>query len=230
MNKLKHVFVALALAAFTFASDRVEAETQGPRQMIDRFHATLLAAARDSALGYSGRYGRLMAEVERTFHLPVMTQVSAGNFWNDAQALHRRALIAAFAHYGVSLLARNFSGDGIERFETTGEQIGPQNTVLVDARIVRKTGSDIHITYVLKPQADAWRAVDVVFGKGISKLAFRRSEFSHQLANGGLPALTAALDDKADELAKADSRVEQTANRKDRRFPPAALAGQPAEL
>jgi phospholipid transport system substrate-binding protein len=208
MTNLKHVFCALALAAFTFSGERAEAEIEGPRQTIDRFHTVLLATARDTTLGYLDRYKRLVAEVERTFHLPVMTQISAGSFWHDAQTLHRQALITAFTHYGVSLLARNFSGDGIERFETTGERPGPQNTTLVDARIVRKHGSAIDITYVLKPQVVSWRVVDVVLDQGISELALRRSEFSHQLTSGGLPALTATLNGKADELAEAATHTE----------------------
>ena len=203
MTNMKHVFLALALAAFAVSSDRAVAETDGPLQTMDRFHAVVLAAAKDTTLGHSGRYERLMTEVERTFHLPVMTQISAGNFWSDAPSLHRRALIAAFAHYGVSLLARNFSGTWIDRFETIGERPGPQNTTLVDARIVRKNGSGIDIIYVLKAQADTWRVVDIVLDRGISELALRRSEFSHQLAHGGLPALAATLNGKADELADA---------------------------
>lgn len=202
MTNLKRIVFAFALAASAFSSDRAVAETDGPRQLMDRFHAVLLATARDSTLDHSERYARLMAAVEWTFHLPVMTQVSAGSFWTDAPSLQRQALIAAFAHYGVSLLARNFSGDGIKQFETFAERPGPQNTTLVDARIVRKNGSDIDVTYVLKTHAASWRVVDVVLDKGISELALRRSEFSHRLANGGLPALTATLNRKADEFAE----------------------------
>ncbi|MCC7017663.1 MAG: ABC transporter substrate-binding protein [Rhodospirillales bacterium] len=144
-----------------------------------------------------------MTEGERTFHLPVMTQVSAGGFWNDAPSIHRRALIAAFAHYAVSLLARNFSGDGITRFETIGERPGPRNTALVDARIACKNGSDIEITHALKTRTGSWRVADVVLDEGTSELALRQSEFSHQLVNAGLPALTSTLNGKADEFADA---------------------------
>ncbi len=210
MTNFARIVFALALAASAYSGDRAAADTDGPRQTIDRFHAVLLAVTRDPALDYSGRYERLMAEVEQTFHLPVMTQVSAGSFWNDAPTFHRQALIAAFAHYGVSLLVRNFSGAAIARFETIGEQPGPQNTTLVDARIVTKTGAEIDIAYVLKARADSWRVVDVVLDRGISELALRRSEFSHRLADGGLPALTATLNGKADEFAVAmdDARIE----------------------
>jgi hopanoid biosynthesis associated membrane protein HpnM len=201
MTKLKRIFFALALAASAYSGDRTAAETDSPHQTIDRFHAVLLAAAKDSTLDYAGRYERLMREVERTFHLPVMTQIAAGGFWNDAPTLHRRALIAAFAHYGVSLLARNFSSTWIDRFETIGERPGPHNTTLVDARIVRKNGSGIDITYVLKTQVASWRVVDIILDRGISELTLRRSEFSHRLAHGGLPALADTLNDKADEFA-----------------------------
>ena len=209
-HRLKRVCFALslALAVFAMTGGRASAQSNGPRQVMDEFHDVLLDVMRDPAIGYSGRYARLTAAADRTFHLPVMTQVSAGNFWRDAPQIQRQALIAAFTHYGISLLARNFSGDGIKRFDTVAERPGPQNTTLVDARLVRKNGSDIDITYVLKPHAGSWRVVDVILDRGISELALRQSEFSHGLSNGGLPVLTATLNGKAEEFAQAASVVE----------------------
>ena len=209
-NDLKRACLALslALAVFAAAGGRAWAGPNGPRQVVDEFHGVLLGVMRDATLGYSGRYARLTAAVDRTFHLPVMTQVSAGDFWRDAPQLQRQALIAAFTNYGISLLARNFSGDGIKQFDTVAERPGPQNTTLVDARLVRKNGSDIDITYALKPHAGSWRVVDVVLDRGISELALRRSEFSHGLANGGLPVLATTLNGKAEEFAQAANIVE----------------------
>ena len=209
-NHLKRAGLALsfAFAVFAMTGGRVSAEPNGPRQVMDEFHDVLLGAMRDPTLGYSGRYARLTAAVDRTFHLPVMAQVSAGGFWRDAPQIQRQALIAAFTNYGVSLMARNFSGDGIKRFDTVAERPGPQNTTLVDARLVRKSGSDIDITYVLKPHAGSWQVVDVVLDRGISELALRQSEFSHGLANGGLPALATTLNGKAEEFAQASNIVE----------------------
>ena len=197
----------LALAVFTSAGNRARAGSDSPRQLIDGFHEILLGAMRDTTLDYSGRYSRLVSAVEQTFHLPVMTQVSAGGFWREASQVHRQALIAAFARYGVSLLARNFSGDGIKRFDTLAERPGPQDTILVDARLMRKNGSDIELAYVVKKGSSGWKVVDVLLDKGISELALRRSEFSHGLSNGGLPALAATLNNKANEFAQAASPI-----------------------
>ncbi len=208
MNRLNRALFAFAFALLPLGLGRAEAGPNGPRQVIDQFHDVLLGVTRDSTLDYFGRYARLTAAVDRTFHLPIMTQVSAGGFWRDAPQIQRQALIAAFTHYGIGLLARNFSGDGIQRFDTVAERPGPRNTILVDARLVRKNGSDIDIAYVLKPHAGSWRVVDVVFDRGISELALRQSEFSHGLAHGGLPALAATLNGKAEEFAQAANGVE----------------------
>lgn len=205
MNRFSRALFALAFAFAILALGlgRASAGPETPRQVVDRFHGALLAAMRDSSLDYSGRYARLTAAVEGTFHLPIMAQISTGGFWTDASTAHRQAMVAAFTHYGIGLFARNFSGDGIRRFDTLAERPGPQNTTLVDARLVRKNGSDIDITYVLKPYVGSWRVVDVLLDKGISELALRRSEFAHGLANGGLPALAATLNGKTEEFADA---------------------------
>lgn len=205
MNRLSRAVSTLILAFTILALGpaRASAVIEAPRQVMDRFHGTLLGVMRDSSLNYSSRYTRLVSAVEGTFHLPVMAQISTGGFWNDAPSVHRQAMVAAFTHYGIGLFARNFSGDGIRRFDTLAERPGPQNTTLVDARLVRKNGSDIDVTYVLKPYAGSWRVVDVLLDKGISELALRRSEFAHGLANGGLPALAATLNGKAEEFADA---------------------------
>jgi phospholipid transport system substrate-binding protein len=82
-----------------------------------------------------------------------------------------------------------------------GERAGPQNTTLLDTRIVKSDGSAVEITYVMKKSSDAWKVVDVIVDKGISELALRRSEFSRQLKDAGIDSLVASLNRKADELA-----------------------------
>jgi len=192
----------LAFAFASFAPPPVLAQDGAPSAVLDEFHASLLAVMKEGpALGHSGRARRLQPEVARAFHLPVMIQVATGTFWRQANPAQQDALVAAFTRYSTATYAKNFKKYAGERFETVAERAGPQNTTLLDTRIVKSDGSAVEITYVMKKGSDAWKVVDVVVDKGISELALRRSEFSRQLKDAGIDSLVATLNRKADELA-----------------------------
>ena len=201
-------FLAAAVAAqfafvfALFAPSPVLAQGGAPNAVVDEFHASLLAVMKEGpALGHAGRARRLQPEVARAFHLPVMIQVATGTFWRQANPAQQDALVAAFTRFSTATYAKNFKKYAGERFETVAERAGPQNTTLVDTRLVKSDGAAVEITYVMKKGADAWKVVDVILDKGISELALRRSEFSRQLKDSGIDSLIATLDRKADELA-----------------------------
>ena len=194
--------LSLALVLSAFVPPAAHGDTSGPRALIDGFHQTLLAVMKEGpALGHAGRARRLEPEVERTLHLPVMTQIATGSFWRQASPAQQDALVAAFARFSIATYAKNFKKYAGEKFETVAERLGPQDTTLVDTRLIKSDGSAVEITYVIKKGADAWKVVDVILDKGISELALRRSEFSRQLKDSGLDSLVATLNRKADELA-----------------------------
>ena len=194
--------LSLALVLSAFVPPAAHGDTSGPRALIDGFHQTLLAVMKEGpALGHAGRARRLEPEVERTLHLPVMTQIATGSFWRQASPAQQDALVAAFARFSIATYAKNFKKYAGEKFETVAERLGPQDTTLVDTRLIKSDGSAVEITYVMKKGADAWKVVDVILDKGISELALRRSEFSRQLRDSGLDSLVATLHRKADELA-----------------------------
>jgi phospholipid transport system substrate-binding protein len=196
------VRACLFFALVAFAPEPVSAQGGSPAAVIDGFHEILLVVMKEGpALGHAGRARRLQPEVERAFHLPVMIQVATGSFWRQASPAQQDALVAAFTRFSTATYAKNFKKYAGERFETVAERAGPQNTTLVDTRLVKSDGSPVEITYVMKKGADAWKVVDVILDKGISELALRRSEFSRLLKDAGVDSLTATLNRKADELA-----------------------------
>ncbi len=197
------IVLALVLAAVALAPPAARGDNGSPRALIDGFHDTLLAVMKDGpVLGFSGRYQRLLPAVERTFHLPVMIQVAAGTVaWNRASAAQQKAVVAAWTHFSTGTYAKNFKSHGGERFETVGERPGPQNTTLIDTRLIKSDGAAVEITYVLKPSPEGWRAVDIIVDRGISELALRRSEFSRDIKDGGVDALVATLARKSAEYA-----------------------------
>jgi phospholipid transport system substrate-binding protein len=193
-------------AAFAFAPPVAHGDNGSPRAVIEDFHAVLLAVMKEGpALGYAGRARRLQPEVERAFHLPVMIQVATGAHWRQANPAQQGALITAFTRFGTATYAKNFKKFAGEKFETLGQRDGPQNTILIDTRLVESDGKSVDITYVMKKGANAWKTVDVILDKGISELALRRSEFSRELKDSGVDSLIATLNRKADELAAGAS-------------------------
>jgi phospholipid transport system substrate-binding protein len=201
---MRRVLSALWLAVFAVSfTAPAFAEPTPPRLLIERFHEIIIGVMQEAkVLGHAGRYQKLEPHITGVFHLPVMIQIASGSHWRQASEEQRQALIAAFTRFSVATYANNFDNYGGERFETIGERTGPQETTLVDTKIVKKDGSSVDITYVLKQAQNQWRVLDVVVDKGISELALRRSEYSRVLRDAGADGLVATLNRKADELGR----------------------------
>lgn len=202
---MKRIIVAIGLLVLAVAgSVPGNADPTPPRAVIERFHEAIIGVMKQAkVLGHAGRYKTLEPYITDVFHLPAMIQIAAGSFWRDASEEQRKALIAAFTRFSIATYANNFDNYGGERFETIGERSGPQETTLVDTKIVKASGSSVDITYVLKSVQGQWRVLDVVVDKGISELALRRSEYSRVLRTSGVEGLVATLNQKADELGKS---------------------------
>jgi phospholipid transport system substrate-binding protein len=202
--EIKRFIVAMGLLVLAVAAPvSGSAEPAPPRAVIERFHEAIIGVMKQAkVLGHVGRYKTLEPYITEVFHLPGMIQIASGSFWHGANEQQRKALIAAFTRFSVATYANNFDNYGGERFETIGERSGPQETTLVDTKIIKASGSSVDITYVLKSVQDQWRVLDVVVDKGISELALRRSEYSRVLRTSGVDGLVATLNQKADELGK----------------------------
>ncbi|MDE3148545.1 MAG: ABC transporter substrate-binding protein, partial [Acidobacteriota bacterium] len=101
--------------------------------------------------------------------------------------------------YVTATYAANFADDSGERFEVLGEEKVKHGTI-VRTRIVPSSGDHVAINYMLHDNDTAWQIRDVYLTGTISELATRRSEFSATLQKGGIEALIARLNQKADDL------------------------------
>ncbi len=172
-----------------------------PSQLVEGFHLTLLETMRNAdSLGVKGRYRKLEPRIEKAFHLPLMIQVASSSFWKDADEAQRDRLVSAFSRLSVSTYANQFDGYSGQSFEVLGEKPGPQETVLVDTRIVNPSDDDVDLTYVTRKIKGEWRIIDVLLDTGISELAVRRSEYRRILKNRGVEGLIDTLNNKADSL------------------------------
>ncbi len=181
------------------SSSAAVAET--PRIVVEKFQQSLLGVMKEArALGVKGRFERLESPIEDSFHVPLMTQVVTGIYWNQANRGQRRDLVDAFRRMSISTLATLFDDYSGQVFETMGEKDGPSKTRIVETRIVDPDKSFVDIDYVVKAIKDRWYIVDVVVDNGISELSTRRSEYHRLLSNEGVDGLVKALNAKANEL------------------------------
>lgn len=192
----------LALIAFAVsAAGSPSAQAQTPEAVVERWTDFLIGVMKEAkALGFKGRYERLLPVVEETFHLPTMVRFAAGAYWVDSSPDQRTRLILAFTRLNVGTLATFVDDYSGETFRHKGPTPGPQGTTLFRTEVVKANGSTIDIAYLMANFKNGWRAFDVVVENGISELNVRRSEYNRILAREGLEGLIAALNSKADEL------------------------------
>jgi phospholipid transport system substrate-binding protein len=192
---------ALALGACFWAAAAVAQPPAAASEPVDALHEVLLEGMkRADELGVKGRYALFDPVIAARFELRLMAAITVGAHWQKAGAEERERLVEAFRRYSVGTYASRFDSFGGERFEIVGTRDGPRETAMVDTRIVIPADSPVPISYVLRRFEDEWRIVDVLVDAGISELAVKRSEYRSVLARGGIDALVAELNNRADRL------------------------------
>jgi phospholipid transport system substrate-binding protein len=172
----------------------------GPTEVIRNFCGQLLDVMQHAtALGARGRYQKLEPIVVGAFDLPFMARLSVGPSWATLAAEQKRRVARAYGRYMTAVYATRFDGYSGERFEFLGEQ-KIKRGMMVKTRIVKANGEPVSINFVLHDNDIAWQIRDVYLDSAISELATRRSEFAALLRSGGIDALIASLNKKADDL------------------------------
>ncbi len=173
----------------------------GPATVVGEFHDQLLAAMkRAEAENVKQRFDTLSPAVDNAFDLERMIRVAGGSQWESADAAQRATLLKAFRRLSIATYASQFDGYSGERFEMVGDRPGPQDTVLVQTRIVGAEDLNAGLTYVMKETNSRWLIADILLDNSVSQLAVRRSEYRRILADSGIDGLVKTLNRKADEL------------------------------
>jgi phospholipid transport system substrate-binding protein len=172
-----------------------------PSNVVQHFYDVLLQTMQNAeSLGFKGRYQALEPVVLATFDVPFMTRLSVGPPWAKLSPDQKQRAGQAFARYITTNYASQFDGFSGERFEILGEQRIPHAT-MVRTQIVKPDGEKVAINYALHDNDSVWQIRDVYLSGTISELATRRSDFTSTLRSGGIEALIARLNKKADDLA-----------------------------
>jgi phospholipid transport system substrate-binding protein len=177
--------------------------TRGAGQVIDQFHASLLAVMKQADKSATkARYRILEPEVAKSFDLRLMIALATGKYWRTAGADTRDQLAKAFHRFTAATYATRFSGYSGQSFKTINISTGPRKTELVKTEIRRPDEPPVALTYVTRMTRTGWRIVDVLVDDGISELAVRRSEYRSVLKSDGAAGLIRLLDQKTATLLK----------------------------
>jgi phospholipid transport system substrate-binding protein len=173
-------------------------------ETIRHFYDVLLETMKNAeALGAKGRFDKLHPVIEQVFDLPFMTKMSVGATWGKLSPEQKQRAASAFTRYVAATYSRQFDDYSGEKLEVLGEQKVPHSTV-VRTEIVQPDGEKHSINYVMHDNGPAnapeWQIRDIYLAGSISELATRRSDFTGTLRHGGIEALIAQLNKKADDL------------------------------
>jgi phospholipid transport system substrate-binding protein len=206
MLRRRELFLKVAWCSFVVAaslllfSPAARATSPGPTDVIRQFYGELQNVMQHATtLGARGRYQKLEPIVLGAFDLPFMARLSTGPSWAKLSTEQKRRVAQAYGRYTTAVYATRFDGYSGERFEFLGEQ-KIKRGMMVKTRIVKANGEPVSINFVLHDNDIAWQIRDVYLDSAISELATRRSEFSALLRSGGIDALIASLNKKADDL------------------------------
>jgi len=200
------VFLAFSAAPAPAQAQTLAAE-DSPTAVVRTFQSGLLSVMKAAKqLGVRGRYERLAPLLDNAFHIPLMIRIATGPYWDHADENQKTRLVAAFRRMSTSTLATLFDGWSGQVFKISGEKAGPQQTTLVETKLVEADGGTVDIAYVAKKLGGNWRLVDVVVDNGISELSVRKSEYLLLLKTKGVNGLIGALNAKADQLTAPEPK------------------------
>ncbi len=190
----------IVLSPFAVNHD-ANAESNGAAAVAEAFQAGLVEVMKVAeTLSVKDRFDKLAPLVDKTFHVALMAQISAGTYWAPATAAEKQSLVAGFRRMSIATLATLFDGYSGETFAVDNEKPGPSKTTLVMTTLTKTDKSTIKIAYVARQFKIGWRLIDVVVDNGISELKVRRSEYNQVLKQKGVTGLIALLNGKADQL------------------------------
>jgi phospholipid transport system substrate-binding protein len=201
MSLLRTGVLALALGIAAPAMAAGPAQSDPAAQQIQSFYATLLDnMKRGPELGIQGRYHALEPVVDATFDLPAMMQIIVGPSWSSLSDQDKHALTAAFRRMTIASYASNFAKFGGERFDVDPTVQHRANDEIVQSTLIPVGDKPVPFVYRMRQSAGSWKVIDIFLEGYVSELAMRRSDFGATLTSGGAAALTAKMNQIADNL------------------------------
>lgn len=191
-----------------------DATGTSPAQPVARLTNTLLETMKEAdRLGFSGRQEKLAPTLRQTFDFRFMARLSIGSYWRKLDAGERERFVELFSRMSVATFAARFDGYGGQSFKVLAPRDGPRGTRLVPTKLIHPEPDKepVTISYLMREQDSAWKAVDVYLKGTYSELATKRSEYSSVIRREGYEALIGTLEARIAEL-RAQGTAESNEN------------------
>lgn len=190
-------------------ADEAVVDTSGPGQLIDSAAQAMLAELDANRTEYRKDPTKVYALVERIllphFDVDYAARRVLGRHWRDATPEQRRRFVDAFYKsllylYGDALV--EFTGERLKVLPVRADPAADRATVRTEIR--RDDGTRVPVNYSLRRTDEGWKAWDVTI-EGISSVKSFQEDFGAEIAQKGLDAVIARLEEQA-RKAQSGSR------------------------
>lgn len=196
---------AAALSAIPAAARAASASDADPTAwLVEMMNAVLADVRKDPALVKADPAhvrtfvtNRILPVVD----FPRMTRTAVGPRWRQATPEQRKDLQEGFRALLTRVYSGAFSSVKDYRAEAVPGRAPSGDTPIVRTRLVSKTDQPVQVDYRLAKGEGGWKIIDVNVA-GIWLVQNYHSQFGSILANGGIPALIASMNDKNSSLNK----------------------------
>jgi phospholipid transport system substrate-binding protein len=173
------------------------------RTVVESFHTALLGTMQDAdALGFQGRYERMLAALDQAFDLPFMARTSLGATWKELDETQRAEFLALSRRLSAARYADNFDGFEGQRFDTHSERPAARGTIFVETELVQPKDRDVRFDYRLREVGNRWRIIDILLDGQISDLVLWRGQYRSVIEREGFEALVETLEERIEKLSR----------------------------
>lgn len=204
ISEIKTASVALVLSfVLVCLPSPCSAElSPAPTEVVDRLHHGLLTVMKQAdALGYAGRYQHLEPVVEACYDLFYIARFAVGRYWKTFSDQQKASYLNGFNQLSIAIYANRFDGYAGERFEILSEVPQRKGRVLVKSVLVKSTGEEIELDYLLHRKKNRWMIINVV-AQGVSDLSLKRADYVGILEKENVEGLIRKMNEKIRAYAK----------------------------
>jgi len=176
----------------------IAVETSGETavDVVAYFQSVLLSVMRDAtALGFEGRFARLVPAVKQSHDLPRVARLTIGRRWRSLDAQQQARFVDTFTRLVITTYAHQFHAYSGESFNSKSVRSLKRGRLLVRTELIKSNGKRVHLDYVLYRRKGHWLIINII-ADGVSDLALKRAEYSNDLKRNGFEHLLSVLEGK----------------------------------
>jgi phospholipid transport system substrate-binding protein len=177
----------------------------GPKELVDRLHATLIRAMKGGhAMGYEGRYKLLSPVILQSYDMPYIAQLTLGSYWSTLSEAQRDQFIQVLQQYSIANYAAEFDSYNGGSFETQSEQSAQPGINSVSSTFTSGSGKQHQFNYLLRQTPKGWRIINVIVD-GVSDLSLKRSQYAYVMKTDGFDALIKKLKESIQKFSSRNA-------------------------